>query len=78
MISPLDVGVIEYVHHQLLEKRKEGVGILLFSEDLDEIMNLADRIVVLYKGQIMGTFTSGEARVNELGLLMAGVMEDDQ
>jgi general nucleoside transport system ATP-binding protein len=74
----LDVGVIEYVHGQLLEMRKECVGILLFSEDLDEIMNLSDRIVVLFKGQIMGIFDSQEARVDEIGLLMAGVTEDDQ
>ena len=69
----LDVGVIEYVHEQLFEMRREGVGILMFSEDLDEIMNLSDRIVVLYKGQIMGIFNPTETRIETLGLLMAGV-----
>jgi simple sugar transport system ATP-binding protein len=74
----LDVGVIEYVHRQLLEKRKEGVAILLFSEDLDEILNLSDRIIVLFKGQIMGDFSSSSVRVEELGLLMAGVKEEEK
>ena len=73
----LDVGVIEYVHSQLLEMRREGVGILLFSEDLDEIMNLSDRIAVLYKGEIMGVVNSKDARIDEIGLMMAGCTEDE-
>lgn len=73
----LDVGVIEYVHEQLLEMRKEGGGILLFSEDLDEILNLSDRIAVLYKGEIMGIMDAKEARVDEIGLMMAGCTEDE-
>ncbi len=72
----LDVGVIEYVHRRLLEKRAEGVGILLSSEDLDEIMDLSDRIAVLYKGQIMGVFEAGEARLEQIGLLMAGCVDE--
>jgi simple sugar transport system ATP-binding protein len=51
----LDVGVIEYVHKQLLEMRSNGVGILLISEDLDEIFNLSDRIAVMFKGRILKT-----------------------
>ena len=52
----LDVGVIEYVHKQLLEMRRNGIGILLISEDLDEIFNLSDRIAVMFKGRILKIF----------------------
>jgi simple sugar transport system ATP-binding protein len=72
----LDVGVIEYVHGRLLEKRKEGVGILLASEDLDELLNLSDRIAVIFKGQIVGIFDRADADIEEIGLLMAGIQED--
>jgi general nucleoside transport system ATP-binding protein len=73
----LDVGVVEYVHGRLLEKRAEGVGILLSSEDLDEILDLSDRIAVLFKGQVMGIFDARAATVEQIGLLMAGVTIDD-
>lgn len=72
----LDVGAIEYIHRRLLEKREEGVGILMASEDLDELFNLSDRIAVLYKGQIMGVFDAKKADIEEVGLLMAGVEEE--
>ncbi len=72
----LDVGVIEYVHCRLLEMRRSGAAILLFSEDLDEILSLSDRIMVLFKGQNMGTFRAEEARVDTIGLLMAGITEE--
>ena len=68
----LDVGAIEYVHGRLLEARKNGVAILLFSEDLDEIFNLADRIAVLFKGQIMCVLNASEADIGNIGLLMGG------
>jgi ABC-type uncharacterized transport system ATPase subunit len=68
----LDVGVVEYVHQRLLEKRAEGIGILLSSEDLDEILDLSDRIAVLFKGRVMGVFDAREARLEQIGLLMAG------
>jgi len=68
----LDVGVVEYVHRLLLEKRKAGVGILLSSEDLDEILGLSDRIAVIYRGQIVAVLPAVDARVEEIGLLMAG------
>ncbi len=71
----LDVGAIEYVHNRLLELRKNGAGILLVSEDLDEIFTLADRIAVMYKGQIMGIFNAQEITREEIGLLMAGICE---
>lgn len=72
----LDVGVIEYVHKRLLEKRAEGIGILMASEDLDEIMDLSDRIAILFKGQIMGIFEDKEATLEKIGLLMAGVKDE--
>lgn len=69
----LDVGVIEYVHRQLLDMRKSGVGILLISEDLDEIFNLSDRIAVMFKGRILKIFDAKEANLENIGLLMAGI-----
>lgn len=68
----LDVGVVEYVHKKLLEKRKEGMAILLSSEDLDELFLLADRIAVIYKGEIKGILNSTDTNLEEIGLLMAG------
>ena len=72
----LDVGVIEYVHRQLLEMRRDGAAILLFSEDLDEILQLADRVAVIYEGKIMGVVPASEADINQLGLLMSGVKSE--
>jgi len=71
----LDVGAMEYVRERLLEERKSGTAILLISEDLDEIFALADRIAVIYEGQIMGIVEREEATPEKLGLLMAGVKE---
>jgi|TARA_B100001964_G_scaffold227972_1_gene278543 simple sugar transport system ATP-binding protein len=71
----LDVGVIEYVHSQFLQLRSDGVGLLLFSEDLDEIMTLSDRIAVIFQGEILRVFDASEAHVDQIGLLMAGVKE---
>jgi simple sugar transport system ATP-binding protein len=68
----LDVGSIEYIHRQLVEKRDEGVAVLLVSVELDEIMALSDRIAVMYEGQIVGTVDAEAITREELGLLMAG------
>ncbi len=68
----LDVAAIEAVHRYLREAVARGVGVLLISEDLDEIRALADRIAVMYEGAIVGEVDAGEATVEELGLLMAG------
>jgi len=68
----LDVGAIEAVHTHLHKAAAAGVGILLISEDLDEILALADRVAVLYRGHIMGVVERQNARVEELGLMMAG------
>ncbi len=71
----LDVGAIEYVHTRLLAERIEGAAILLISDDLDELMNLSDRIAVIFKGNLMGTFNPLEVEVDKLGLLMAGIAD---
>ena len=68
----LDVGAIETVHEYLRVAAEEGVGILLISEDLDEILALADRVVVMYEGELTGEFDSRTATVEEIGLAMAG------
>lgn len=71
----LDVGAMEYVRERLLEERKSGTAILLISEDLDEIFSLADRVAVIFEGQIMGVVQRNDATSEKLGLLMAGVKE---
>ena len=68
----LDVGAIETVHAYVREAAADGVGVLLISEDLDEILTLADRIVVMYEGAVVGETARAEADVEEIGLLMAG------
>ena len=68
----LDVGAIEAVHAYVRDAAADEVAVLLISEDLDEILALADRIMVMYEGAILGEFTSGEADVEDIGLLMAG------
>src|SRR5439155_25806919 len=68
----LDVGAIETVHAYLRQAAAEGVAVLLISEDLDEIRALADRIVVIYEGELTGDFDPKTATVEEIGLAMAG------
>ena len=74
----LDVGAIEYVHKRMLNQREQGTGILMFSEDLDEIITLADRILVIFKGEIVGELDANQANREEIGLLMAGCMDGKQ
>ncbi len=68
----LDVGAIEYIHHQILKTRDEGKGVLLVSLELDEVMNLSDRILVMYEGEIVAELDPKTTTVQELGLYMAG------
>ena len=68
----LDVGATEYVRSQLLARRADGAAILLVSEDLDELLALADRLIVLYEGRIVGSMAAEEADPERLGMLMAG------
>ncbi len=72
----LDVGATEAVHRILLHERSEGAGILLISEDLDEILDLSDRVAVIYEGKIMGIVDAEKAEIEELGLMMAGTEVD--
>ena len=76
-IRGLDMGAAEFIHKQLLALRKRGVGILLISEELEEIMNLSDRIAVICKGQNQKVLMRDEASTARLGILMAGVKEDE-
>jgi general nucleoside transport system ATP-binding protein len=69
----LDVGAVEAVWGELLRARAEGKAILLISAELEEILNLADRIAVLFEGRIMGTVNAAGASVEEIGLMMAGI-----
>jgi simple sugar transport system ATP-binding protein len=68
----VDIGASEYIRQRLLEQRENGVAILLISEDLDEILELSDRIAVMFEGRIVGIVKRGEATLEDLGLLMAG------
>lgn len=68
----LDVGAIEYIHKQLVDQRDQGKAILLVSLELDEVMNVSDRILVIYEGEIVADLNPKEITVQELGLYMAG------
>ncbi|MFQ5761534.1 MAG: ABC transporter ATP-binding protein [Candidatus Bathyarchaeia archaeon] len=68
----LDVGATEFIRNKLMEQKDKGAAILLISEDLDEITSTCDRVAVMYEGQIVGTVDAAEARVEEIGLMMAG------
>jgi len=69
----VDIGATEFIHQRLLEQRAAGKAILLISEDLDEIRSLSDRIAVMYEGRFMGVVERGQATVEEIGLIMAGI-----
>jgi simple sugar transport system ATP-binding protein len=68
----LDVGAIEFIHEQIVATRDAGSAVLLISLELDEVMNLSDRILVMYEGEIVGEFDPKKTTVEELGLYMAG------
>ena len=68
----VDIGAIEYIHTQLIRLRDEGKAILLVSAELDEILSLSDRILVMYEGQIVAEFASGETDEKRIGLYMTG------
>jgi simple sugar transport system ATP-binding protein len=71
----LDIGASEYVRRRLVEERDRGAGVLLISEDLDEIFNLSDRIAVIYDGMIIDTVDPNSINREEIGMLMAGIKE---
>jgi len=72
----VDVGSIEYIHRQIVAKRDAGVGILLVSSELDEVIALADRVAVMFRGRLVGPFPAPVAK-EALGLMMAGVDADE-
>jgi simple sugar transport system ATP-binding protein len=69
----VDVGSIEYIHDRLVEARERGVGVLIVSTELDEVMSLSDRILVMFRGKIVAEFAGQGADKNRIGLAMAGV-----
>jgi simple sugar transport system ATP-binding protein len=71
----LDVGAIEFLHRRLIEERDEGRAILLVSLELDEVLSLSDRILVIYEGQIAGEHAAGAVDEEQLGLEMLGAGE---
>ena len=73
----LDVGAIEYIHEQIVADRDSGAAVLLVSLELEEVMNLSDRILVMYEGEIVGELDPKKTTVQELGLYMAGAKRDD-
>jgi len=72
----LDVGSIEYIHNRLIEKRDEGCAVLLVSTELDEILQLSDRIAVMYRGRIVATVNAAEVTKEQIGLYMAGLQPE--
>ncbi|MEG1429750.1 MAG: ATP-binding cassette domain-containing protein, partial [Hydrogenoanaerobacterium sp.] len=68
----VDIGAMEFIHHQILEQREAGVAVLLVSSDLTEILRLSDRIYVMYEGRINGELSRAKATSEELGILMMG------
>lgn len=72
----LDVGAIEYIHAQLIKERDKGKAVLLVSLELDEVMNLSDRILVMHEGELVGEFDPQKTNIAELGLYMAGTKEE--
>ena len=74
----LDVGAIEYIHSQLVSERDKGKAVLLVSLELDEVMSLSDRILVMYEGEIVGELDPQNTTVAELGLYMSGAKRDTE
>jgi general nucleoside transport system ATP-binding protein len=74
----LDINAIDYIHNQLMQQRQQGAGILLISTELEEILRLSDRIVVLFGGKLMGEVEGNQADTRTLGLMMAGRLETNR
>ncbi len=72
----VDIGAAEYIHTRLIKQRDENTAILMISEDLDEVFGVSDRVAVMYEGQIMGIVDPKTASREEVGLMMAGVAQD--
>jgi simple sugar transport system ATP-binding protein len=74
----LDVGAIEYIHQRIVESRDQGTAVLLVSLELEEVMSLSDRILVMYEGEIVGELDPKTATVQELGLYMSGAKRQER
>ena len=74
----LDIGSCSFVYEKIIEERDRGAAILLISTDLEEVRSLSDRLLVLFKGEIVGKVDPEEARVEDIGLLMAGIRNDEK
>ncbi len=73
----LDVGAIEYIHKRIVEERDKGRAILLVSLEMEEVLNLSDKIAVIYEGGIVGIVDAKETQENDLGLMMSGAMKGE-
>jgi simple sugar transport system ATP-binding protein len=71
----LDIGATEFVEQQLMEAKGQGMAVLLVSANLDEVLTLADRVGVMYRGELVAEFRRGEATPQELGLYMTGTKQ---
>ena len=74
----MDVGAIENIHKQLIQNRDEGKAVLLVSLELDEVMNLSDRILVMHDGEIVAELNPKETTVQEIGLFMLGTKKQER
>jgi simple sugar transport system ATP-binding protein len=68
----VDIGAVEFIHNRIVRTRDEGAGVLLISAELEEILTLSDRILVMFEGKIVGQFLRGSVDETALGLKMAG------
>ncbi len=74
----LDVGAIEYIHKQLVDQRDRGKAVLLVSLELEEVMNVSDRILVIYEGELVADLDPGKTTLQELGLYMSGAKREER
>jgi general nucleoside transport system ATP-binding protein len=74
----LDVGSVEYIHSRIMEKRDQGIAVLLVSSELDEVFELSDRIAVMYRGKIMDILNTNKTTKEAVGLLMAGIKSEEK
>jgi simple sugar transport system ATP-binding protein len=75
-VSLVDIGAAEYIHRRLIEQRDRNTAILMISEDLDEVFGVSDRIAVMYEGEVMGIVDPKTATREQVGLMMAGVAQE--
>ena len=74
----VDIGAIEFIHKQLIKMRDEGKAILMVSVEIEEVMSLADRIAVMFDGEIVGQLDAADATETKLGLMMAGIKDNHE